>query len=1273
MAGANFEVKNLIDQKITTDLKDIATEANNTAVAYANLTKRIAEFTNVKPSNLGELQQKTEKYNSTIKELQETQNKLVELQEKYKESVRKIDELTKNAIKNAREDAKAKSLNADAELKLQKAQTERLRQQRMLNQEQAKQKMTTEQAIELSRKEVHSIAEAEAVNKRLRQVVKDLTDAEDQGGKIRQKLNSAINVNTSYIKRNRDALTQAKMTVGDYREQIKLAMMELKNGNNTMKNFGIVAKGFGGVLKTGISDGAGQVASSVGGMIKGFVGAQAVITGVQALVGAFKKGITTAIDFQAANSKLAAILGTTAKETKGLQLSARELGATTSYTAAEATNLQVELAKLGFTAQEIQQSTKYVLRFAQATGAELPEAAALAGASLRMFNADATESERYVSAMAVATTKSALSFSDLQTAMPIAGSVASTLGFEIEDVLALLGRLADAGVDASSAGTATRNILLNLADGGGKLNQALGGNIKTLDDFIEGLKNAENNGMELAEMLEITDKRSVNAFANFVKGADKIDSLRESITGVSGELEKMADEMSNNTAGSLKSLSSAWDEMMLTIYGSTGALKTFVDGVTLAVRDLTKLLKSEKEIAEETVNIAKGRNAGKEDYQRDIDAIERKKSAMIAAGEKETEAVKAATEEQQRIVREALDAEIKMRDEVAEKYQKALSILEDDNASRAVKKMAKKNLEKYTEEYSSLISSVNILEQRMGKMSRNLEKKASNGDKDKNLTDAQKKELEKLREEQLRIEQKYEEVRLEIMDDGLEKELGKMRLSYTQRIAEIKGNSRKENEIREMLAEEMQKAISEKEVSYYLNEEKKKTELSLASAKKNSEEERRLRIQLIDLEEEAEINAMKGRFENLEQVQAKYEQKRIEEEERYAGVRLKKIQEEAAAESIYRTAAYKESMQEVEIEREKGLISEEEYDRKRMELSVGYAKEQARESMNLIEEQMRIENLSEEQITDLKKKHAEAEIALAEAVRDAEIKAVKQAAEEQKRHIASLGNMIKQTMEFVNAFGELGGALYEARISKVEKAMEENEDKGEEEMERIEALEERGAISTEEAEARKRAAEEKTAKKNEELERKKAKLQEKQAKLNKAINVAGIISGTALAVINALQTKPFIPAGLAAAVVAGSMGAVQLATALATPIPKYAKGTDEHQGGLAIVGDGGVSETVITRKGVYITPDVPTLVDMPKGAQVIPYEVNLNRMKNNANDLNGLMAFRAENDLPPVSIVNDYSKLEKEIAILGKEQQKGFRELAKAIRDNRYRDFAEAV
>lgn len=1286
MAGAEFKITDAIDgnifiklNELTKLLKSLDKDFSATSESYASFAKDLANKINSNPETLAELDKKTKDYEKTVKSLHDNQSKLSDLQQKYKEMLKQVNEMTKQAVMNAQKDAKAKSLNADAELKLEKAQTERLRQQKLLNGEQSKQKITIEQAIELTKEQVHSIAEAEAQNKRLRQSVKEITDAEDKDGKIRRQLNSVIDQNTNYIKRNRDALVRNKMTVGDYKEQVKLAMIELRNGSNTLENFGVVAKGFGGILRTSVANGASQVASSVGTMIKGFIGAQAIIGVIQSLIGAFKQGVRTAIDFEAANSKLAAILGTTKKNIKDLTSDARRLGEVTKYTASEVTNLQIELSKLGFSKNDILDMTEGILKFSQATGSDLPEAAALAGASLRMFGADTKETERYVSAMAVATTKSALSFSYLQTAMPIVGPVAKSFNFTIEDTLALLGKLADAGFDASSSATATRNILLNLADGSGKLAKALGGPVKSLPELVDGLKKLKEEGIDLNKTLELTDKRSVAAFNSFLTAADKIMPLREQITGVSKDLDDMSNEMGNNVQGALNNMSSAWEALMLTIMRNTGAMKDFVDMATSGIRKLNEWIMSTDQLAEKQVEAAK-RSAipyAEESLKSETIALNRIKEQYIKAGDEETAALEKAKKERISILEQELSSQQSMRNKAYSDNQKLWKDMDNASFFKQALGLEKTNAEFSKEQtrtwndYLDKVKKVASLEKQIAEISRMSTGKNPVNNGKKELTDKEIKDLEKARQEMLRIEKEYENSKLELMDDGLEKELAKIRLNYTQRIAAVKGNSEKENETRLNLADKMQQELASKEIDFYLAQEKKKTGLALASVKKNSEEELNLRLSLNDLEYEAEVNALNGNYENLNAIIAKFERKRADIEEQFASERIKRIQENAVLESTYRTAAFKKELDDIELLHAKGLMNDEEYNRRKLEISSKYAIEQAQASLDLINEQLLV-NLPEDETLKLKQKQAEAEIALAEAVRDAEIDAVRQAADEQKKHLEKLAENIQMVGDILNALSGLGSAIFDAKIQKVEEEQEESEAAGEAEIARIEALEERGAISTEEAEARKRAAEDKTSKRNEELEKKKAALQTKQAKFEKANSIAQSMINTATGILKTIATVGF-PAAIPLIAAVSAMGAIELATIIATPIPKYAKGTRDHKGGPAIVGDGGVSETILTDKGAYLTPSVPTLVDIPKGAQVIPFAIDMEKMKASANDLSGLMSYREENGLPPISIVNDYSELEREIKSLRKGQQSGFSRLAKAIKDNNYQQFSKDV
>ena len=316
----------------------------------------------------------------------------------------------------------------------------------------------------------------------------------------------------------------------------------------------------------------------------------ALLAGLAAFVSGVKGAMTTLKDFEKANADLAAVLGTTRSNIKPLIDEAKRLGSTTAFTSSQVTSLQTELAKLGFNQTEIIQSTKDVLAFAGATGAELPAAAKLAGAALRMFDLDATEMGRIVSTLAVATTKSALDFTYLETALSTVGPVAKTFGFTIEDTTAMLGTLANSGFDASSAATATRNILLNLADSSGILAQALGGPVKSFDELIPALSLLKSQGVDLATTLELTDKRSVAAFNSFLSGAESTLKLRDSITNCGDALKAMQEEKLNTLTGSLALLSSSWEGLLLKFEKFNGVAKSGIDLLTSLLNSIGNLV-----------------------------------------------------------------------------------------------------------------------------------------------------------------------------------------------------------------------------------------------------------------------------------------------------------------------------------------------------------------------------------------------------------------------------------------------------------------------------------------------------------------------------------------------------------------------------------------------------------------------------------------------------------------------------------------------------------
>ena len=329
----------------------------------------------------------------------------------------------------------------------------------------------------------------------------------------------------------------------------------------------------------------------VGIMMLGAFGVRAAFRGLQRM-------FDVTVQFEKAQSKLASILGTTKDQIGELTASSKKYGSTTAFTASEVSGLQTELAKLGFITSEILYSTGGILDLAAATGTDLARAAEISGSALRAFGLDASEMGRVTDVMAASTSQSALTMEKLATALPKVAPIAKQFGFSIEETTALLGKLSDSGFDASMMGTSLRNILLNLANSNGTLAKKLGGSVNSFDELIPALVKLRGEGVDLNTTLQLTDKRSVAAFATFLDGAESADELKTSLEGAGGAAKRMAEEQLDNVAGSTIKLKSAWEGLILSISDGSGTIKTATDYLTILVNELNKVIAGEENLSE---------------------------------------------------------------------------------------------------------------------------------------------------------------------------------------------------------------------------------------------------------------------------------------------------------------------------------------------------------------------------------------------------------------------------------------------------------------------------------------------------------------------------------------------------------------------------------------------------------------------------------------------------------------------------------------------------
>ena len=106
--------------------------------------------------------------------------------------------------------------------------------------------------------------------------------------------------------------------------------------------------------------------------------------------------------------------------------------------------------------------TEATLKLAAAAGVELSEAAQFAGASLNAFGLNSTNASHITDVMALSFSSSALDMEKLSETMKTAAPIAKATGVSFEVATAAAGKLADANISGSKAGTDLKNIFSEL-------------------------------------------------------------------------------------------------------------------------------------------------------------------------------------------------------------------------------------------------------------------------------------------------------------------------------------------------------------------------------------------------------------------------------------------------------------------------------------------------------------------------------------------------------------------------------------------------------------------------------------------------------------------------------------------------------------------------------------------------------------------------------------------------------------------------------------------
>lgn len=1186
-----LKLKDFVDEQSLNDLINLDNTIVKVHADFKSAAKELLKGLKIDVEVKGDLDrlksiyetqsQKAVSASDTLKQALEKQAKVVD------ELSRKIQEKASSDKISAKEAKELASATASTTAAVEKAAKVEV----ALNRERTKSKasgkssnLTEEErlriireAVELSDKEIHSIDEANSANKRLREAVKLLKDTDEDYNRTIGKLNATIGVNTDYVKRNSDRYTQQKMTVGGYREEIKNAWMELNRMNDSMSSLGIVSGQFGESLER-----LGQLkdlfSSDGGGWITSLVKNRWIL-GLGAAAGA-GAGIGWWVNY---NSGLV-------KATRLTQQFTQKSG------------------------DDLKRYRSEVQSLADYYEKDFREMMIGVNSLAKQFGIDYDEALELVKDGFIAGADANGEFLDTLREYP---AYFKEAGISAEAFIAITAQAAKQGIYSDKGVDVIKEGNLRIREMTDATKDALEGIGISADEVQEQLKAGQKTTFDIIQMVsqrldELPDSSAAvgTALADIFGGPGEdaglqyirtLKDIKTNLSEVKSESGKLGEaqeamiesqkELSRELALLFDSTGGFYENMVARIKSSiasmTADIVSYVRRTFESVESLSNRQQSEAR--------SQGEKYALQDINGQYEQINAARKKYVEQGMSDEEAFRKAKEERIEVIKRVIDNEKEQLEEsvkLNKKYNTELELASMWRQSLGLDRSRDKINDDINRTWQDVLvgersySYNNKLLGLIQSYQYPTNKKVSSV-----VTDEEKKK-------QTELAQSIEDARIAVMEAGYEKEVETIRSGFERRISAIEGNSAKEIELRNALAAQMEKEIADYTESY--EKERHDTDLKnrLAAAEKGSREEMDIRLEILEREHSEERKSAEVKGADIAAVDTKYLKMRQKIYEEYASSMADSIAEGAATEQVIRNAKYNSELRELKMALAEKKITQEEFDSRSGILTENFGIESAKASIDALERQLEVENLSVDERKKLSEELQKVREELADREADAEIAAIERiekADEESKRkRMQNAQQWLQVSSDAIGQIGSLVNARYESQIQNIEDEQEARQEQYDKEIERIELLAENGVITEEEAEARKREAKDRSQRQEDELEAKAARLKYKQAVWDKSVQIAQAGIATALAIAKALPN-------LVLAALVGTMGAVQVATIAATPIPAYREGTrNPHPGGLALVGDGGTSEVVLLDGHAWVTPDTPTLIDLPEGSEVFP-------------------------------------------------------------------------
>ncbi|MBO3766176.1 phage tail tape measure protein [Bacillus subtilis] len=317
-------------------------------------------------------------------------------------------------------------------------------------------------------------------------------------------------------------------------------------------------------------------------------------------VGALGIGATVkaAASFEKEMSRVAALANATDDQMAALTETARHLGAVTQYTDGQVAEGMQYLAMAGYKTNQIIGAMPGLLATAAAGQTDLGVTADIVSDILTEFHIKAEDTNRVADVMAYTFTNSNARLEEIGQTMKYAAPAAKTAGLSMEELAAATGIMANSGIKADMAGTALRATLTRLAappkpaasaieELGLKVTDSTG-KMRPLADIIGQINEKTKDYTETEQIRIAKQLAGQHALSGFITlmhaGKDKLQDFTKELENSGGTAEKIADKQMDNLAGSFEYLKSATNNAVITLGNQfIPVIRATTDVITSAV------------------------------------------------------------------------------------------------------------------------------------------------------------------------------------------------------------------------------------------------------------------------------------------------------------------------------------------------------------------------------------------------------------------------------------------------------------------------------------------------------------------------------------------------------------------------------------------------------------------------------------------------------------------------------------------------------------------